>query len=446
MSGVNSLISSLSQLLELLRHYGAVRVYAKKLAPNDNSKNQVYLGGDFSVLNVIPHGEIYTDSEEQAGSKRDRAKAKVSFFWVDEDGRHPAPDTNLILYPKYPEVRMSGFLKGCRAAPSDIMAVRDPGRILIIGITQPGDVLGFAVGADHPVAHEINARTWEQLGVFLSLPVAPDAVTSQKQLLLANLKRIYELHWIASQKLAKDGTKTPYAARNGGGYTLEAELGITPNGYSEPDFMGWEVKQYGVGDFKRFLPKSPITLMTPEPTGGMYRDHGVAEFLKRFGYSDKSGKADRFNFGGVYACGKDFHTDTGLRMVLQGFDAETGKITDLINGGITLLDRTGDTAATWSIKGMMDHWNRKHAQAAYVPSLFQTPPPEYRYGPRVLLCEQTDFILFLKAFSKGIVYYDPAIKIENASGEQPAIKRRSQFRVKHHDITQMYYRSEITEL
>jgi len=27
---------------------------------------------------------------------------------------------------------------------------------------------------------------------------------------------------------------------NRGGYTLEAELGITPNGYSEPDFMGWE--------------------------------------------------------------------------------------------------------------------------------------------------------------------------------------------------------------
>jgi hypothetical protein len=29
---------------------------------------------------------------------------------------------------------------------------------------------------------------------------------------------------------------------NCGGYTLEAELGATPNGYSEPDFMGWEIK------------------------------------------------------------------------------------------------------------------------------------------------------------------------------------------------------------
>ncbi|MEO0062747.1 MAG: hypothetical protein RLZZ08_1307, partial [Pseudomonadota bacterium] len=34
-------------------------------------------------------------------------------------------------------------------------------------------------------------------------------------------------------------------------YTLEAELGITPNGIAEPDFQGWEVKQYGVRDFVR---------------------------------------------------------------------------------------------------------------------------------------------------------------------------------------------------
>jgi hypothetical protein len=40
-------------------------------------------------------------------------------------------------------------------------------------------------------------------------------------------------------------------APNCGGYTLEAELGITPNGYSEPDFLGWEVKQFGVANFAR---------------------------------------------------------------------------------------------------------------------------------------------------------------------------------------------------
>lgn len=89
-----------------MRHHGATRIYAKNLAPNDNSKNQVYLGGDFSALNIIPHGEIYSDDTAVAGAVRDRAKAKVNFFWVDEAGRHHAPDAGLILYPKYPEVRM----------------------------------------------------------------------------------------------------------------------------------------------------------------------------------------------------------------------------------------------------------------------------------------------------------------------------------------------------
>ena len=117
------MVASLAQLLDLMRHHGAIRIYAKKLAPNDNSKNQVYLGGDFSALNIIPHGEIYSDDAEVAGAVRDRAKAPVDFYWIDEAGRHQAPNTGLILYPKYPEVRMSGFLLGCKATPSAIMRI-----------------------------------------------------------------------------------------------------------------------------------------------------------------------------------------------------------------------------------------------------------------------------------------------------------------------------------
>jgi len=428
-----------------MQHHGASRIYAKRLAPNDNSKNQVYLGGDFSALNVIPHGEIFTDSGEAAGSKRDRAKAKVRFFWIDEQGKHSAPDTNLILYPKYPEVRMSGFLKGCRAAPSAIMTVRDVGRVLFLGMTPAGDVLGFAAAPDSPIVAELGSRQWSSTGVFLELPLTLDGDASPKTILLSELRRIYELHWIMSQKLSKDGQKVPYTARNGGGYTLEAELGITPNGYSEPDFMGWEVKQYSVNNFTKFLPKSPVTLMTPEPTGGIYHQLGPAEFLSRYGYPDKSGKADRINFGGVYSCQKDFHADTGLRMILDGYDADSGKITDL-DGGIILTDQASNIAASWSFKGMMAHWNRKHAQAAYVPSLFRTPPPEYSYGPKILLCEQTDFLLFLNAFAAGIIYYDPAVKMERASSPTPEIKRRSQFRIRHDALPQVYNRHETVDL
>lgn len=428
-----------------MRAHGATRIVAKKLAPNDNSKNQIYLGGDFSALNIIPHGEIYTDGNDVAGSKRDRAKARVRFWWIGDGFKAEAPDANLILYPKYPEVRLSGFLRGSQGAPNDIMTSREPGRVLILGTTPDGEVLGFAAGPSHAIAREVAAGRWEDLGVFEDLPVGPGASMSAKQTLLAALKNIYRRAWIASQKLSADGTKRPYAARNGGGYTLEAELGITPNGYSEPDYLGWEVKQYGVKDFTGFLPKGPVTLMTPEPTGGLYQQKGVTAFVRKYGYADKSGAADRLNIGGIYVAGGAPHHDTGLRAVLEGFDAHSGKITDFA-GGICLIDRADNYAARWPFKSMLQHWNRKHSQAAYIPSIFQTPPPEYAFGPRILLCEQTDFTLFLKAFASGVVYYDPAIKLEYASTSQPATKRRSQFRVKHSNITQMYYRHEVVDL
>jgi MvaI/BcnI restriction endonuclease family len=438
-------VTSLRQLVDLMRKHGAMRIYAKRLAQNDNSKNQVYLGGDFSSLNIIPHGDIFTDDASAAGSKRDRAKAKLELFWVDAHGKYLAPDASLILYPKYPEVRMSGFLKGCQNSPSSIMASRDIGRVLFIGTTLSGAILAHAVEAQNAIVNELNSQDFQQLGVFLDIPADLDRKADTRSLLLAELRRIYEMHWVMSQKLLKGGVKAPYSASNGGGYTLEAELGITPNGDADPDYLGWEVKQYGVNDFNRFSPKSPVTLMTPDPTGGFYKDNRLAGFVKRYGYPDKSGVPDRINFGGIYACGKNYHVNTGLRMSLVGYDDISEKITD-INGSVQLVDRHSEVAAEWKFTAMMQHWNRKHAQAAYVPSMFRTPPPEYSFGPQILLCEQTDFILFLKGFARGVVYYDPGIKLENASTPQAKGKGRSQFRIKHSSITNMYHRHEIVDL
>lgn len=185
--------------------------------------------------------------------------------------------------------------------------------------------------------------------------------------------------------------------------------------------------------------------MTPEPNGGIYYDNGVSDFLRQFGYPDKSGKAERINFGGIYTIGRDYHADTGLRLTLSGYDAKSGKITNM-DGSICLKTRTGDIAASWGFNSVLEHWNRKHSQAAYVPSLFRTPPPEYAFGYRVLLCEETDFFLFLKAMATGTISYDPAIKIEKVTSSKPAIKRRSQFRIKHSNLTNLYYKNETVEL
>ena len=201
----------------------------------------------------------------------------------------------------------------------------------------------------------------------------------------------------------------------------------------------------GVSDFISYRAKSPVTLMTPEPTGGLYRDEGVDAFLRRYGYADKSGKEDRINFGGIYAASRDFHPETGLMLRLAGYDAATGKITD-IDGGIVLLDRDENIAASWGFRGIISHWNRKHAKAVYVPSLMQFPPPEYSYGAVVQLCEGTDVLLLLAAVSAGSVYYDPGIKIEDAGAAKPVIKRRSQFRVRHDRLNALYRIAEAVTL
>ena len=43
-------------------------------------------------------------------------------------------------------------------------------------------------------------------------------------------------------------------------------------------------------------------------------------------------------------------------------------------------------------------------------------------------------------------YYDPAIKVEGSSSAKPKIKRRSQFRIKHEQLTAMYHQHEMVDL
>ena len=181
--------------------------------------------------------------------------------------------------------------------------------------------------------------------------------------------------------MSTDGLPESYTKPYAGGYTLEAELGISPNGYADPDYLGWEIKQYRVKDFVDYRLKNPVTLMTPEPTNGFYKSSGVGAFLKKYSYPDKSGKPDRINFGGIHANSRSFNTSTGLKLILQGYDKHTRKITDF-NGQIALVDQSLNVAACWNCKHVFAHWTCKHSDAAYIPYLMQKPPPQYKFGAR----------------------------------------------------------------
>lgn len=431
---------TLDTLRQMFAQHRVKRIFVKALAANDNSKNQPYFGGDFGVLNILPTGKPEaTVTSGPAGTPI--FKAGLDFWWLADDGSvHPAPDAKLILYPQYPEVRFSGYLSGVDevARPSNVMGTtRDAGRYLVLGTTKSGRIIGRAAAADSSLARELaSLRGLREVGVFKEVAVSGQLVgVDSRALLLRELCRISNLGWIDSKRLDSSGNVKAYAAQNGGGYTLEAELGIMPNGRSEPDYLGWEVKQHAVSSFAR--PNSGIvTLMTPEPTGGIYVDKGVLEFVRRYGYNDTKGRVGRRNFGGIFKAGR-LVPRTGLTLNLEGFDIATGKIVDSA-GGIILVDKHADIAAKWSFAGLIDHWRRKHSFASFIAS--ESRPGvvrQYRYSSLVALGTGTTFEHLIRAIANSTVYYDPGIKVEGLP-DHPVSKRRSQFRIKISELPRLY--------
>lgn len=430
----------LSDLMERFKALGATRVLFKRLAENDNSKQQIYLGNSFEVLQQLPYKAIRTES----GFKRETFKADLDFSWIDSEGRvAKAPGAQLILYPKYPEVRLSGFLRGCALAPAENMrpipkAERESagpdGRLFFLAITPANAVLAYLALRGDKVSEDVNSiekRTnLLQHGVFFELLI--EGRKNSRQALLEKLRDIYIAGWHFSRRLNRHGIAIPYAAPNGGGYTLEALFGIVPNGISEPDFLGWELKAYS---------SSRITLMTPEPNSGYYGNHGVEAFLRKYGR--------KLPDNVVYFTGNHRANNvcaaSGQTLTLRGFDLVGRKITD-VGGGLELLDGRGNVTAAWSFAALMEHWGRKHASAAYVKYEKDAAiPPQYRYLTPALLGEGTDFIRYLSAIGTGSVVYDPGCKLFIANG-RTRVKARSQFRVTVPKLADLYHRFEAVPL
>lgn len=409
---------------------GVTRMLLKELAPNGNSRNQPYVSrGDLTAINILP-AENFEVTESDDGNKI--MKASLPFEWLQPDGTsNPAPNAKLILYPQYPEIRFSGFLLGAVNAPNSVMTTRVRGRLLFFGVTSDRRVIGWAAAPDSQLARDIPALGGlEKLGV---LKVIPLRAISGRELLLEQLRRVHLLNWIPSKRLNRDGTVS-FSAQNGIGFTLEAELGILQNGRSEPDFEGWEIKASQVTRYDRVPPGTVITMMTPQPDGGLYKADFPA-FMRRFGYADRAGRPDRVNFGGVHVVGSKHHL-TSLTPTLVG--VANGKIADL-GGRYVLVADDGTEAASWSFAKLLEKWNRKHAQAAYVPGEVRTDPEkQYRYGGTVRLGSGTSFDRFIRALGNGSVVYDPGIKVEGVSTTSPRAKHRSQFRTTSGQLASLY--------
>lgn len=239
---------------------------------------------------------------------------------------------------------------------------------------------------------------------------------------------------IESCRMDSKGAIMSYNARNGGGYTLEALFGIIPNGRAEPDFMGWELKAFT---------GNRITLMTPEPDAGFYREYGAKEFVLKYGHDTPD--AIKY-FTGTHKAG--IRNDTSsMTMEIRGFDTNKGIITD-VTGGIFLIPPDGSEAAIWSFPVLLKHWSRKHSHACYVryDSEIRDGKTGFIYQNPVWLGEGTEFSLFLKAMSNGKIVYDPATKVIQLKTGNTGIKARSQFRMNFKALGSLYQKFDAQQL
>lgn len=441
----------LSTVFAMLRNNGVTEVLYKVLPRNANSKNQVYLAPDLSQLGKLPSGEVaaHLSVSEKSGKQEAVFRAPLEFYWLDAHGQpHRAPNAQLIFYPQYPEVRFSGFLRGCRTAPGSLWVKekrgQDPDRILVLGIGNDRKIIAVTLPPESPAAKEIRAtEPHDSYGALHVLPMPGEAEVDGYRDLMRELCRIHRLLWVPSTRLDPSGTLVPCNGSNCNGNTLESLLGIRSNGYSLPDFRGWEVKARQVSNVDK-PGASTVTLFTPEPTGGVYTEAGLATFLQRYGYPDTKGREDRLNFGGLHRAGQAPHPRTGLRLVVDGY-VSSKKFAP--NGSVQLVDAHDDVAASWSFAKLMDHWKAKHAAAAFVPVQQKKElEQQYRFGRQILLGEGAEFGLFLDAMHSGKVYYDPGIKLEGVSTSSPKPKKRSQFRVASRDLPLLYESSRLVDV
>jgi len=255
-------------------------------------------------------------------------------------------------------------------------------------------------------------------------------VKQGRVLLLNKLAEIYREGPIRSGRLSSSGQLVEYQARNGAGYTLESLFGIIPNGRAEPDFHEWELKSHS---------GSAVTLMTPEPDAGLYRED-LGYFLHLYGRSDSIRK----DFTGRHLV-NILNANSRLTLRMEGYDPFLCEVVDP-DGGLFLRDENGNLAAGWSFNKILTHWSRKHSNTAYVGySVEERDVRYYQFGPEVYLCSGAGLKPFLRALYNDVVYYDPGVNMKLGKSGWIA-KKRNQFRVGWKNIDGLYENTELINL
>ncbi|MCD4852406.1 MvaI/BcnI restriction endonuclease family protein [Arthrobacter sp. AK01] len=306
---------------------------------------------------------------------------------------------------------------------------------MIFGVNSNEETIFGMVVSGSSQAAQAFSRFKGDLGQVVTIPVREEIPTNSRMNLIHELARIHSMGWLEACELPASGILRPCRGPRCGGHTLEAHLGIPLNGAAAPDFGEWEVKQHAVTSFDR--PNvGNITLFTPEPDLGGYASKGVDWFVRTHGVMGKT--QVRYDFTGRHMVSGAPHPKTGLELILNGYSPRYKAMT--ADGYVGLVDGRGNLVSGWSFAKLLQHWQGKHAFAAYVPSqsVSDAIPRLYRYSNRVFLAEGTRFGLFLEALSRGSIVYDPGIKSELQGNGRWTPKARSQFRIATRLLSSLY--------
>ncbi|MDN7899121.1 MvaI/BcnI family restriction endonuclease [Burkholderia cepacia] len=436
--------TSLSEITEILRRVNADTALLKILPKNANDKNQIYIASDFGILydlfdmTLSERGESTSTKDNPPRAQRIPEATFGDFAWVSRGGELiPARRAKAIIYPQYPEARLSGFQTVENTMPpclsvSFTKTIEDRKRLLVLGRTAKGACRAMVyLDISIDLENEIKALpSFERSKVCRRLSIDLGNTQKLEKLLSAIVGRR-----LPGCRLNTTGQTLPFTGTQVCGYTLEHALSIIPNASKNGDLFGIELKTHT---------QLKVTLFTPEPDLGLYaRD--FAGFMTKYGYLDGEGN---YRVTGIHKANVR-SVKSGLTLKLREYRLEddhwvsgpynpnTSLTSKMDAVEVILEDDDGFVAAGWSLERLMNSWGAKHNETVYISALKENNPDpiehadgyEYviTFSPRVMWCHRTSVEMMLKAIHDGVIFLDPAPKLHTSDPSKS--KRRAQWRV-----------------
>tara|TARA_Y100001970_G_scaffold33670_1_gene41881 strand:- start:5064 stop:6488 length:1425 start_codon:yes stop_codon:yes gene_type:complete len=422
-------VKNLNEISKMFSDNGVRVIYFKHLAKKvDNDKNQISLGSSIKGLGSLFKSKTVMGNITKSTRKKYSKKESIiyygllDFYWILPNGKkEKAPKTKIINYLQYSkdgEARLSGFVSGSPNSPPALRRTKQERfghRILCLGSNDLGEVYGYVLTEkDDKIVDnfpELPKHDSIPLLEYISthnLKLENKQIQSPRNLLLEELREIYNAGWHDSVRMKSDGSVIPYRANNGGGYTLEALLGIKPNALKKPDKYGFEIKSYGATSNAR------ISLMTPTPDEGDAGELSFSEFMIKHGWKSRSDDY-KFVFTGpfkeslekIYSKEHNNYPNS-MTLLLNGYDDHKGIWVDQSKINISLVKKNYQSfVAMWSLQKLISSWEEKHAQAIYVCRQ-RNSKNQYKFSSNVYICTGTSIWKLLEATKKRIVCFDPA--------------------------------------